>query len=166
MTSTLGKKTLTNLYADQAQQLQEQSASYGKMKAALKTKGKEQQASLDIAIADLKHFDKELHDINEEIHLAEVRKQQNKFTKVPNVNSFEQWKRLYGGNEQGASDELSRSSTFGRTRSSMKSSQLLTIKAEEELVKVKNRISRIPNHKMKKAPELTNMDQWRELYGK
>ncbi len=163
MTSA-GKKSLTNLYAEQAQQLSEQSVSYGKMKVALKSSGTAQQSNMEIAIADLKKYDRELHNIHEEITLAEVRKGQMKFQKVPNVKSMNQWLALYGGSSK-AAQQMDEPGSRSR-RGNNNSSQLLVTKATEELVKVKNRISRVPEIRLQKAPELTTMDQWRELYGK
>jgi hypothetical protein len=166
MTSTLGKKTLTNLYEDKVLQLNEQSASYGKVKAALKSRPENLRENLESAIADVRKHDRELASTDEKIYNGEKLSGGIQFQKTPVVKSFDKWKDLYGGPSAGDSQELGESGELGSTRRrGMNSSKMLTMKASNELVRIKEKACKIPTTHFRKAPELTNMDQWRERYG-
>lgn len=111
-------------------------------------------------LSDIQKCRREYDEINEEIHLIELREAQMKFHKTPNIKSLDQWFEVYGRPSLAdTASSSSMSNSLNRTRVGHTIENRAPMK--QSLFK-----KTIPSATYHRPRELSNMSQWFDTYGR
>jgi len=102
---------------------------------------------------------REYDEINEEIHLIELREAQMKFHKTPNIKSLDQWFDVYGRPSLSSTSSSTISNELNRSRAG----NTIEVRAPMKQSQFKKTIPSAAYHR---PPELSNMSQWFDAYGR
>ena len=117
---------------------------------------------LQPCLSEIQKGRREYDDINEEIHLIELREAQTKFYKTPNIKSLDQWFDVYGRPSLSNTSPTSISNGLSLTRTSSGSNETIQVRTpmKQSLFK-----KTIPSATYHRPPELSNLSQWFDAYG-
>jgi hypothetical protein len=160
-------KSLQILYETKVKKLNEQTVTSKQIQDLFRETSRHNQQQrnqvmsekLQPCLSDIQKCRREYDEINEEIHLIELREAQMKFHKTPNIKSLDQWFEVYGRPSPSNTASSVTSNALNRTRAGNTIENRAPMK--QSLFK-----KTIPTATYHRPPELANMSQWFDAYGR